>query len=254
MAALGWIAAALLGWLAGGLANWAADALPHLSKPATPEAHDAPGAEQVRRSGGQGIPNLFGLSHYLTLPWYPFRRGLCPHCGERRPLRAPLLELGMIAAFLAGWVRFRGTPATLITFWFYAAFLLVVLVIDLEHRLVLNVMLLPGAVGALVLSFLPGNPDPLRALLGGAIGSGLFFVIALVGRGAMGMGDVKLAGVIGLMAGYPAVLPALLLGVILGGLGALILIFMKRAGRKSYIAYAPYLCIGALVTLWRVLH
>ncbi len=252
---LGWIAAALLGWLAGGLANWAADILPQISGPATSEAPDAPGAERVRHSGvrGEGVPNLFGLAHLLTLPWYPFLHGICPHCGERRPLRAPLLELGMIAAFLAPWLRFDGSTQTFAVFCLYAWFLLVVLVIDVEHRLVLNVMLAPAAVIALLISFLPGAPDPLHALLGGAIGFGLLFVIALIGRGAMGMGDVKLAGVIGVMAGYPAVLPALLLGIILGGLGALVLVLTKRAGRKSYIAYAPYLCLGALVMLWRLL-
>jgi leader peptidase (prepilin peptidase)/N-methyltransferase len=255
MPALGWIAAALLGWLAGSAGNWLADTLPHFSGSATSEAPDAPRAGRVRPSGGRGlgIPNLFGLSHCLTLPWYPFRRGICPHCGERRPLRAPLLELAMIAVFVAGWFRFRGTPAALLIFWLCAAFLLVVLVIDLEHRRVLNVMLLPGAVGALLLSFLPGNPDPLRALLGGALGLGLFAVIALIGRGAMGAGDVKLAGVIGLMTGYPGALQALLVGILLGGVAALALVVIRRAGRKSTMAYAPYLCIGALLTLWRVL-
>ena len=67
----------------------------------------------------------------------------------------------------------------------------------------------------------------------------------------MGMGDVKLAGVIGLMVGYPLVLPALLGGIILGGLAAALLLITKRATRKTAIAYAPYLCVGALaVPAW----
>ena len=143
------------------------------------------------------------IFHYLTLPWYFFRGGVCPHCGERRPFRAPLLELAMIAAFvLIAW-RFSAEPVRMALYWLYAWFLLTVLVIDFEHRLVLNVMTLPAAILALAASFLPWAPTPVEALLGGVVAFAAFFIIALIGRGAMGMGDVKLAGVIGLMFGYP---------------------------------------------------
>jgi len=200
---------------------------------------------------------LSGTVHYLTLPWYPFRKGICPHCGEKRPLRAPLLELGMMAAFAAGWLRLQQDPAQLLAFGLFAWYLLVVLVIDVERRLVLDVMTVPAAAAALLISFLPGGATPLSALLGGAVGLGLFLFLALVGRfigrNAMGAGDVKLAGVIGLMAGYPAVSQALLLGIVLGGIGALVLLVTRRAGRRGYMAYAPYLAVGALVVLWRVM-
>ena len=63
----------------------------------------------------------------------------------------------------------------------------------------------------------------------------------------MGAGDVKLAGVVGLMAGYPGVLAALFLGILLGGAGALALLVTRHAGRRSNITYAPYVCLGALV-------
>ena len=193
--------------------------------------------------------------HYLTLPWYPFRRGVCPHCGERRPLRAPLLEAATIVAFALAWLPALRTfgvipdPWSLITTCLYAAFLLAVLVIDLEHRRVLNVMVAPAAVVALLASFLPGGPTPVQALIGGAIGFGVFFLLALIGRGAMGLGDVKLAGVIGLMTGYPLVIPALALGIVLGGVAAIALLVTRRAGRKGTMAYAPYLALGTIVVL-----
>jgi leader peptidase (prepilin peptidase)/N-methyltransferase len=207
-------------------------------------------AETLPRARSQESSSLrFAISHYLTLPWHFFRGGVCPHCGERRPLRAPLLELAVIAAFaLIAW-QSGGDWLRAALFCLYAWFLLVVLVIDLEHRLVLNVMTGPAAVLALAASFLPGTPAPLDALIGGAGAFAVFFLIALVGRGAMGMGDVKLAGVIGLMLGYPLVVPALLAGVILGGIAAAIMLITKRATRKTAIAYAPYLCLGALAML-----
>jgi leader peptidase (prepilin peptidase)/N-methyltransferase len=161
----------------------------------------------------------------------------------------------MMAAFLAGWLRFQGDAAHLLAFWLFAWYLLAVLVIDVEHRLVLDVMTVPAAAAALLISFLPGAPDPLSALVGGAVGLGLFLLIAafgrLIRRGATGAGDVKLAGVIGLMTGFPAVLQALLLGVVLGGIGALVLLATRRAHLRGTMAYAPYLAVAALVVLWR---
>ncbi len=226
----------LAGWLASAVVNWAADHLPDKNFQAI-RSRQAP----------------FALRHYLTLWWYFSRGGVCPHCGEKRPWRVPLVEAVSVGLFLLAWRSFGDDPLTLALLWLYAAFLLTVLVIDLEHRRVLNKMVLPGAVAALAFSFLPGPPSPWQALLGGLIGFGLFLVIAFIGRGAMGAGDVKLAGLIGLMVGYPNVIPALVIGIVLGGAAALALLLSRRAGRKSTMAYAPYLALGALLTLWGTL-
>ena len=69
----------------------------------------------------------------------------------------------------------------------------------------------------------------------------------------MGGGDVKLAGVIGLLLGYPTVFTGLLLGIILGGLAAAVLLLFKRITLRSTMAYAPYLASGALIGLWQML-
>jgi leader peptidase (prepilin peptidase)/N-methyltransferase len=191
--------------------------------------------------------------HAFTLFWYPFRRGICPHCGERRSVRGPLVELASIAAYVAAWLLIGNDPASLLSAGLYIPFFLAVIVIDIEHRRVLNVMLAPAAVISLGLSLLPGSPSLLQAVIGGVVGFGLFLLIGIIGRGRMGAGDVKLAGVIGLMTGFPDVLIALALGIIAGGLAALALVLTRRAGMKSYIAYAPYLCVGAMVALARLL-
>lgn len=234
---VGYAVSALLGWMVGAGANWAADTLPH-------SGATGPGLSTRR----------FSPRHDWTLWWYPFRRGLCPHCGQRRTLRAPLFEVGMMLAFTLEWHLFHPEVPTLLVVWAYTAFLLLVLVIDLEHRRVLNVMLAPGAVVVLLISFLPGGLDPLNALLGGAVGFGFFLGLAVLGRGALGAGDVKLAGLIGLMTGYPGVLVALFLGIFLGGIAALLLILGRRASRKSSMAYAPYLSLAALAVLLQALR
>ena len=187
--------------------------------------------------------------HYLTLPWYLFRHGICPHCGERRPNRAPLLEGATIIAFGVAWWRFAANPLHLAVVCLYMVFLLAVLVIDFEHRRVLNIMLAPAGIFALLVSLLPGPPSPLQAVLGGGLGFGIFLLLGLISRGAMGAGDIKLAGVIGLMTGYPLIIAALFLGIGLGGAAALILLITRRVGRKGTLAYAPYLAVGAIIVL-----
>ena len=94
----------LLGWLAGGLANWAADVLPGRG-PVT--AGDGAASDpETPTTPTPGRHGPIAALHYLTLPWYPFRGGVCPHCGERRPLRAPLLEAATIVAFALVRVRY----------------------------------------------------------------------------------------------------------------------------------------------------
>jgi leader peptidase (prepilin peptidase)/N-methyltransferase len=166
------------------------------------------------------------------------------------PRRPPALLAAVIAAFVLGWARFAGDLPALVTFWLLAAYFLAVLVIDLEHRRVLDIMSGPAALVALALAAGRGLPALGNAAVGGLVGLGFFLLAALLSRGKLGMGDIKLAGVIGLAAGYPHVIPALFLGIVLGGLASLILLISRRIGLKSYIAYAPYLCLGALVVLF----
>jgi prepilin signal peptidase PulO-like enzyme (type II secretory pathway) len=212
----------------GGLGNWAADQLPHYpARALTWDRH--------------------AWQHSWTLL---HRGGVCPICSAQRARRSPLLEIGMALAFALSWWRFADQPALLLLVWLYVAYLLVVLVIDLEHRRVLNLMLLPAVGVALVGSFVPGAPGPLSALLGGLAGFGAFVVIFLIGRGSMGAGDVKLAGVIGLMTGIAAVWTALAAGIVLGGVAAIVLVVSRRGGRTTMMAYGPYLALGALLTFW----
>lgn len=228
------LSAILSGWIGGGLVNWAADILPGIR-----DRQEKPASESATHS----------LAHYWTLPWFFFRRGICPHCHERLGWRSPAVEMVGIGLFVLMAAHWGATP-TLTIAWLYGLFLIAVTVIDFEHHRVLNIMLAPAAIVVAGLSLLPGAPQPLDMLLGGVVGLGVFLLLAIVGRGALGMGDVKLAGVVGMMVGYPGVLTALTIGAILGAAGALVLLASRRATRKTAIAYAPYLATGAMITLW----
>lgn len=213
------IAASVMGWIGGGLVNWAADILPHI--------------------GGQDATPI-ALARWWR-HWAPVEAR-----SSRRHWLVIIVSIGLAVLMAWHW----GWDAKLLVGWLYGFFLLAVIVIDLEHHRVLNVMVAPAAVVAAIFSLLPFTPAPLYALLGGAAGFGVFLLLAIIGRGALGMGDVKLAGVIGLIIGYPSVLWALVIGALVGAGAALFLLLSRRATRKTAIAYAPYLAIGAFVILW----
>ncbi|MDH5364236.1 MAG: A24 family peptidase, partial [Dehalococcoidia bacterium] len=86
-------------------------------------------------------------------------------------------------------------------------------------------------------------------VVGGSIGFALLLLIAIISRGGMGWGDVKLAALIGLATGFPLVLLALLIGAIIGGLVAVALLIAKKRGRKEAIPFGPFLSLATLVTL-----
>jgi leader peptidase (prepilin peptidase)/N-methyltransferase len=138
---------------------------------------------------------------------------------------------------------------------YYFCFLLVIFFIDLEHHLILNRLIYPGAIIAIVFSMflspLEIVPTIAATAAGGGIGLGLFILIVVLSRGGMGWGDVKMAAFIGLIVGYPLIFIALLLAVISGGSLAAILLITKTKGRKQHIAFGPFLALGTMVTiLW----
>ncbi|MCB0062665.1 MAG: prepilin peptidase [Caldilineaceae bacterium] len=133
-----------------------------------------------------------------------------------------------------------------------AWFFLAIAVIDLEHRLVLNRMLLWGLPFVLLGNLITGAPSLTSALLGGVAGFGFFLLLALLAPGAMGMGDVKLAGFIGLMTGLSGVIAALFLGILAGGVAGAVVLIRNRFRPGSTIAYAPYLVVGVWVFLFDI--
>jgi leader peptidase (prepilin peptidase)/N-methyltransferase len=132
---------------------------------------------------------------------------------------------------------------------FYLALFLLITVIDIEHRRVPNLVIGPAAVVALIAAALQSPEMLFGAVVGGVIGFGCFLLIGLIRPGAMGGGDIKLAGLIGLITGAAYVPVAIIVGILAGGIGAAIFLGAKRVQRKGSIAYAPYLCLGAVIAL-----
>ena len=169
--------------------------------------------------------------------------------GRWRPAYSSGLEILSAGVFLALSIRY-GSDIKLLVGALYSILLLTIAAIDLDHRLVLNRLSYPGVVLALLGSLLWPGIGLVSALLGAVVGLAIFLVLQVLGRGSLGVGDMKLALLIGAMRGFPDVFNALLLGTLLGGLAAAFLLIVMRKGRKASIAYGPYLAAGAILSFF----
>jgi leader peptidase (prepilin peptidase)/N-methyltransferase len=177
-------------------------------------------------------------------------RGHCRSCSAPISPRYPLVE-GLTAALCVGAVLAHHSASAIALS--IALILLVVpaALIDVEHRIIPNRLTGLGALLALVIGLAldPGG-EPERLIAGAAAG-GFLLIAALAYPGGMGMGDVKLAAVMGLFLG-PAVAAAVLVGLLAGVLVGAVIIARKgaRDGRKTAIPFGPFLALGALVAVF----
>ena len=197
-----------------------------------------------------GIKDLVPLFSYLGL------RGRCRYCQASIPRRLFWVELatGIIFAFLY-W--HCGLSPELGAMAFYACLFIIVFVVDLEQGLILNRVVYPGMAVALFLAIFLPQPWLTRwmvsgvanAAIGGGIGFVISFLIAVISRGGMGWGDVKLAVFIGLATGFPLVFVSSILAAILGGVVAVALLLLKKRRRREAIPFGPFLSLAAFITL-----
>ena len=234
---------AILGLAVGSFLNVCIDRLPQNKSIVFPPSHCEACQHKL------ATKDLIPVFSYLRL------RGRCRYCQASVPRRLFWVELATGAVFaLLSW-HYGLNPALGIMA-FYACLFIVVFVIDLEHGLILNKVVYPGMVVALLLALLPQPwltqwivTGIANAALGGAIGFALFLLIAIVSRGGMGWGDVKLAALIGLATGFPLVFLSIIMGAILGGIMAVALVIAKKRKRRQTIPFGPFLAVAAMITL-----
>lgn len=174
-------------------------------------------------------------------------RGRCRNCGVTIPWVYPALEL-TTAVLVAGCILAFGITLDALVAAFFCAVLVVVSVIDLAHRIIPNRVVLPAT--AIVLAAqtaLHSSPEWALAALGA---SGFLFVAALVYPAGMGMGDVKLALLLGAMLGRVAPV-GLMLAMLLAMLPSIVLLARHGlAARKMGIPFGPFLALGAVIALF----
>ncbi len=215
----------------------------------------------------KGEDVVYGRSHCdhckKILRWYElipllsfaFQRGRCARCHKRLSWQYPLMEVAtavlytliyMAALPMAdarGVIEFVGALVVSSAF-------LVIFMVDVKTYFIPDSMLVVGLVGYLPRFISLSPADKLMHLEVGVL-SGLFFYLLyrITRRRGMGFGDVKLAGIIGLMLAYPGVIIALYVAFLTGAMYGVILMILRLAGMRSRVAFGPFLIFGIAVTL-----
>jgi leader peptidase (prepilin peptidase)/N-methyltransferase len=199
-------------------------------------------------------------------------RRRCRSCGALIPWRVFWVEAGTGILFGFIYWYFMVYPASpetlqLVVTIFYSCVFIIIFGIDLEHQLILNRIVYPTALIALVLDIALQQPWLMESapgvfqsipdvaartvvgITGGVTGFVLLLIPALVFRGGMGWGDVKMAGLIGLVVGFPLVFVSILGAIIGGGILAAILLLVRIKKRGEAIPFGPFLSLAAIATM-----
>lgn len=241
MQIMNWFGIILLNISAGTLVNYLADVLP-ISRKLT-----APLCSQCEKQ--------ISLFNYILLK-------PCLNCGKPRILRALLVHIFLLISGSFLWIFTPlklGYPLTLLLLVLFT----LIIVTDFEYQVVLFPVTIAGAVLGLVSGFHKNGLLP--SLLGGAVGFGIMLSLYFLGIGfkkllthirkkeipeeALGFGDVTLCGILGLILGYPDIIPGIIFGIMLGGLiSAGYLIVKSLLGKYQLLTalpYAPFLVLSA---------
>jgi leader peptidase (prepilin peptidase) / N-methyltransferase len=226
----------------------------------TVAAHRIPRRETIV-TGRSKCPNCgrqIKAHENIPIVSYLVLRGKCPGCGSRISLRYPLTELATGVLFALAVVKFELTVTAAVYAGFFWA-LVVLTVIDLEHKLLPNRIVYPlfvaGWAGIVTAALVDGDTARLRsAALGAVLFGGFFFVVAFIYPAGMGGGDVKLAFVLGTFVGYAggvgAVLAGMFLSFLLGGVIGIIAMRVSGKGRKTQIPFGPFLAVGSVLAVF----
>ena len=177
-------------------------------------------------------------------------RGRCRTCGARIGVTYPLVELMTALVFVGAYLIYGWTPLLAVRLLFACA-MIVLFVIDLRHRILPNVITLPGIAAGLIFSAaLP--PGWLASLIGAAVGGGVLFAIAeayyrLRGVEGLGMGDVKMLAMIGAFLGPQLTLVTLVFASLAGSIVGVSLIVSGRGGMQAALPFGTFLAVGAVV-------
>jgi leader peptidase (prepilin peptidase) / N-methyltransferase len=199
--------------------------------------------------------------------------GRCRDCREPIAARYPLVELANALLWAALALRF-GHGFAFLAFAVFCSALLAITMIDVDHWIIPDAITLPGAVAGLAASFVlpprgslladalhhhlhlgrlpgflasPGFWDSLIALL---IGGGFFYLVAVVSRGGMGGGDIKLTAMMGAFLGLRDLGVAVFIGLLAGSAVGVGLMLAGRKGRKDAIPFGPFLALGGVCAVF----
>jgi leader peptidase (prepilin peptidase)/N-methyltransferase len=218
-----------------------------------------PRGESVVRPGshcpGCGQP-ITARDNVPVLSWL-LLRGRCRHCGNRISVRYPLVELATAGLF-AGFAAYFGIHAVLPAYLYLAAVGVALTMIDLDVQRLPDVITLPSYPVGLALLGIAAAVDSephsyLRAILGMAVLFGFYGLVWFLYPAGMGLGDVKLAGVLGLYLGWLGwgqLVVGAFAAYAVGAVVSIGIVVFARGGRKTRIPFGPFMLVGVLIGIF----
>ncbi len=182
-------------------------------------------------------------------------KGKCRKCKAKISLQYPLVEFITSALIVITYLRYG-------LGWEFAAkailclLLIAIFFIDLKHRIIPDVITLPGVALGLLFSFFAKSPSVLNSLIGILVGGVLFYVSAILGellfkKESLGGGDIKLAMMLGAFLGWQKILLVFLLSAVLGTVvGAIAMLFSKDVKKTRMIPFGPFLALGTVLAIF----
>ncbi len=179
---------------------------------------------------------------------YIILRGRCRECGASISLKYPLVELLTAFLFLINSLVFS-SAVNLIAGLLLSSLLIALAMIDIQHQILPDRLTLTGLAAGLLISFIRPEFSPLEAVAGVLAGGGLLLIIAVISKGGLGGGDIKLMMMVGSFVGPIQVLVAIFLGAILGLLTSLPGIISGSLKLKSRLPFGPFLGLASVI-IW----
>lgn len=242
------ILVALLGLAVGSFLNVVIYRVPRGESLATPASHCPSCGHPIR------------ARHNIPVLGWVVLRGRCADCGVRISPRYPLVELGTAVAFVCVAVRLDqlGLRSAVPAYLYFTAAGIALAMIDLDCRRLPNAIVLPSyPVIAVLLAVSAWAQHDWWSLARAGIGAGallaFYAAIAFVQPAGMGLGDVKLSGILGAVLGYlswSALIVGAFLGFLLGAVVGVALIATRHGGRKTAVPFGPFMIAGALLGLF----
>ena len=178
---------------------------------------------------------------------YLFLRGKCRGCGTKISAIYPLMELvtGMLFALA---FYYSGFSIELLVALLFISMLVIITVSDIAYMLIPNKILLPFGIAIALLRIVSPLDPWWDSFLGAAVGFLVLFLIAIVSKGGMGGGDIKLFFVIGLVLGTKLTLFTLFLAALIGSIVGIIHLRRTRQGRKTPMPFGPSIAVAAVIS------
>jgi leader peptidase (prepilin peptidase) / N-methyltransferase len=196
------------------------------------------------------------IAWYDNIPVLSFLmlRARCRACATPIPWRYPIVEIATAVLLGAAWLTFGATLEFVIAAALLAS-LVAITAIDLRHQIIPDVISLPGIVAGALANVASGRLPWTEVGLGIVLGAGIFFAILVAGswyagQEAMGLGDVKLAAMLGAFLGWKVLLFSAFLSSLIGGILAAAMMATGSLGRRDPIPFGPFLAAGGATGLF----